>query len=158
MKKIFYFVVIALIITCNLCAENANFTHLAVYTRGQEETLYELDERPAITFNEQSLLIKSHSMEISYPLADVVKYTFINQPTMSNITSISAGYKVAYIEGNIVLENVLNDQTIQLYTVKGELLKSYPIHKGESTTISLNEYSDGVYLLQIGNVTYKMKK
>lgn len=76
-----------------------------------------------------------------------------DQSAIDDIHSDSSSAKVVGSSGNIMISNAEDGETVYVYTIAGVLVNTSVINNG-TTTIRVQE--NGIYLVKIGNKTFKI--
>ena len=130
---------LALFATTTIWAETALFIH----QESGEIVEISFAERPVVTYNEGRLIVSVESASISFPLANLEKFTF--GEVDENVTRIT------------VPANVTPQPTF-IYSVDGKLMRTYKPEEDGSTSASLEGLPAGTYVIKNGKVSYKYLK
>lgn len=132
---------------------------LIVELNDDTRNVYELSDKPVVTFEGDSICVASSVVSAKYLRTDVKDFHF------GDATSTAIG--VANNAHDIVLRYVDNENviltgdgltTVALYSAGGKLLAHYRAN-GNSVNINLGGQASGVYLIQVpGHITYKVIK
>lgn len=133
-------------------------SQLVVWAKDGTKTYFDLAENPKTTFKDNDLVITSESMTISYPLDQVLRYTY--ELLTDGIENISREKTVLISQhgDTLTLENLKPGTTVSLYTVDGRLILTQKADASRSVTISLSSRSEGVYIVKANDLTCKMLK
>lgn len=121
-----------------------------------EKVYYDLEEQPKTTFSGKDIVITTNTLEVTYPLTQVLRYTYDNAVT--GIESTSDGVHISRKGDVVTFQNLSFSTTVQLFTIDGMLLETYDVEKKNSASISLKPYPTGIYILKVGGVSFKMIK
>lgn len=136
---------------------NAQTQRLVVWMKNGERVLYDLEEQPKTTFTGAELVITTNSISTSYPLTQVLRYTY--EQSANSVKSVKEGdVRILQRGDDLIFENLKADAVIKVYSLDGVLLDTNKAVGEKQTTVSLARYLTGVYLIKVGNVTYKMLK
>ena len=94
-------------------------------------------------------------MSVSYPLEDVLRYTYITNST--GIMQPEASVKVKQGRNSITFFNLKQDTKVNVYGTDGKLAKTVIVNSTE-TTVSLSELPLGVYVISANGATYKLAR
>jgi hypothetical protein len=134
-----------------------NGPQLKVWKKDKSTVLFALAEKPVTTFSDNKLVIKTSNATVEYPLADVLRYTYIGVETgIENIESDNS-VVVRQEPDKLQLTNLKSDTEVYLYNASGRLLD---IQKsdGKTVTISIASRPQGMYIVKCGNETIKLMK
>ena len=138
--------------------EYAQSQQLVVWMKSGEKVYYDLEEQPKTTFSGSNVVITTNTIEVAYPLEQVLRYTYEN--LASDIETLLTDKEV-YVsrQGDVItFQNLHSAQPIQLFSADGKLLKTYDVNHHPSASISLSAYPTGLYIVNVNGVTYKMMK
>lgn len=133
-------------------------SRLVVWAKDGTKTYFDLAENPKTTFNDNDLVITSESMSISYPLDQVLRYTYELSTTGIENISQEKAVRISQHNDALTLENLKPGTTVSLYTVDGKQVSAQATGSNRSVTISLSGRPAGVYIVKANDVTYKMMK
>ena len=105
--------------------------------------------------NEGNFDIDIHSLSLS----EIKKYTFEDSQNLSSdVFDIVANKAIICRNGIIFIENSSKKNSLHIYTPLGmEILYSPIINSDGKMIIDLNQLPDGIYLLNFGDETLKIK-
>lgn len=136
----------------------AQTQRLVVWQKNGEKVYYDLEERPKTTFGEGCIVITTTSMSITYPLEQVLRYTYELQSTGVESTENAKPIRVSQQGNDLVIENLRQGTPVQIFSTDGKLLATQTVADERPLTISLATYPSGVYIVKANDVTYKMMK
>ena len=133
-------------------------TALTVHIKDGSEVTFLLSEQPAVTFSDGYLLITSSDAEMSYPLSDVVKFTFKDADETTGIDNTSVGEaSFAFDGGSVVVSGLKAGSNARVFATDGTTLHSEEV-SGDSWSYSLSSLPSGVYIVSINGKTFKIAK
>lgn len=136
---------------------DAQTQRLVVWMKNGERVLYDLEEQPKTTFANTDLIITTSSVSASYPLSQVLRYTY--ELSASGVESVKENdIRISQKGNDLVFEHLKSGADIRVYSLDGVLLDTKRAVGEQLTTVSLNDNPAGVYLIKVGNTTYKMVK
>ena len=134
-------------------------TTLTVHITDGSQVTFLLSERPKVSFSDGCLLITSSEADATYPLSDVLMFTF--EETESEATGLSLlpadETSLALEGGAIVVTGLKEGSTAKVYTIGGIMVNSEKVDGG-TWTYSLSSLSSGVYIISINGKTFKIAK
>ena len=129
--------------------------YLVVWQKSGNKVYYDLSENPVTTYSDGYLKITTSSMSVSYPLEDVLRYTYITNST--GIMQPEASVKVKQGRNSITFFNLKQDTKVNVYGTDGKLAKTVIVNSTE-TTVNLSELPLGVYVISANGATYKLAR
>ena len=78
MKKVFLSLVLMLMASF-VRADDGNVS-LVVWMKNGTQAIYELQQRPLVTFEGTDVVITGDGIEAKFPIADLVRFTYLNIP------------------------------------------------------------------------------
>ena len=125
---------------------------------GTEQTIRLVSE-PVISFSGTDLNITGHELNLSLPLADVVRYTFETYDA-TGIDDVKNNKHVHIdFEGEVLIVSGLSEaETIAVYDLQGKLLSRATVGNDGRLKLSLHSQPTGVYVMKVGQTSYKIKK
>ena len=130
--------------------------NIVVYNKDGSRVAYLLEEKPKLVFTTTELLISIKAMEIHYSMKDIDKLSYEVVNT-AGIVTIKAENKIEYADGAILYSSKKNEQ-LAIYDAKGVLVRKTKVLAGENGHMSLSGLSAGLYVITIGNTSYKVYK
>lgn len=133
-------------------------SRLVVWAKDGTKTYFDLAENPKTTFKDNDLVITCESMTISYPLDQVLRYTYELSTTGIENISQEKTIRIRQHDDALTLENLKPGTVVSLYTVDGKQVSAQTTGSNRLVTISLSGHPAGVYIVKANDVTYKMMK
>lgn len=134
-------------------------THLVVWTKDGSQVAYSLNEMPFITFNDSVMRITTELMEVSFPFANLARYTFETRTMQTGWRDLKTDEPIAHFVGeSLVFPNLEANTTVALYSPVGQLLFSRTISADGEYAFPLSYLNTGVYLIYVKGITYKIVK
>ncbi len=140
---------------------------MVIWEKNGSKTYYELSEKPISTFAYKSLIVttitegekgQTYCVSIEYPVSRIKKYTYEDLSTGIDLTRDESDVRVRFNGSDITFDNLSTDSRIAVYSPKGNVLSRLQGQQGATTTVSLKDYPKGVYIVKVGDVTYKIAK
>lgn len=154
--------IIELLITlCCLCSienlsANENATKLKLYLKDGTTPTYMLDNSAKITFENTIMYFSSGIWKFEIPLNDLSKWTYestsvsIDNPNYNDIA-------ISQFGNIITVWGVEKNTNIRVYTNDGKLLLNLK-SIAEKQDIRTDGWNSGVYLINVGKLTFKIIK
>lgn len=116
-----------------------------------------LSEEPVTTYADGQLIITTTKTTVTFPLEQVVKYTYSDGT--DGISSPSAISSEVSADGETITFTGLKPGTaVSLYTVAGQLVSTVTASGPTKTAVSVSQLPVGVYVVKANGVTYKITK
>lgn len=157
MSSKFMTTIILLMALIGSSAIHAQNQRLVVWHKDGQKTYYDLEGNPKTTFLGTDIVITTSAMTISYPREQIMRYTYESITTTIEDIGDSPSIHIIQQKDGLVLEHLNPSTHVQIFAADGRLLQTHTIQKS-SLTISLAHYPFGMYIIKIGDVTYKIMK
>lgn len=118
---------------------------------------FQLKDEPVTTFSDGMLVVRAGDFSASYPLENLVKYTFATE--YSSIQSVDAAQRIniGFINNIVSVMGLEAGANVCVYGVDGSLIDSV-IATDEVTVMDLNGFQSGVYIVKAENARLKILK
>lgn len=132
---------------------------LVVWLKNGQKITHNLTDQPETRFSDGQLMLSTSRVSVSYPLTDVLRYTYEGASTHISAMKVRHG-EIRVQQGNeeMQIEGLPEGTDIETYSTEGILLQTQQSVGGQPTHISLKGQPKGVYLIKIGEATYKFLK
>ena len=115
-----------------------------------------LNEQPVTTYSDGQLIIKTTKTTVTFPLEQVVKYTYTDATGISTPSAMGSQFSA---DGESITFTGLKPNTpVYLYTVAGQLVKTVTATGQSKTVVSVSSFPVGVYVVIANGVTFKITK
>lgn len=115
-----------------------------------------LNEQPVTTYSDGQLIITTTKTTVTFPLEQVVKYTYTDATGISSPEAV--GSKVSADGESITFTGLKANTPVYLYTVAGQLVNTVTATGQSKTTVSASGFPVGVYVVKANGVTFKITK
>lgn len=156
MKFKFIFTIIVMLLALfdshTVCAQQ-----LVIWQKDGSKVSFSLDEQPKTTFTADNLVITTATSTLTYPLAKIQRYTY-EGGTLSVRDFKTEGIVISH-EGNMVMvKGLAIGKTVAVYRMDGTQILTKRSDNSDLLTISLGNLPTGVYMIKVGEITYKFLK
>ncbi|MCD8235577.1 MAG: hypothetical protein LUD00_02750 [Prevotellaceae bacterium] len=131
---------------------------LMIHGKSGEKVTILLDEKPAVRFEGDDIVVTTHMNVVSYVSADVVKFTYVSVTPdgMSNPGLFGAVFSF----GNdfVRMENQAPHIRVSIYSVDGKLLSSVMTDSKGCASMQLPEPTAAVYVVKTPSSTFKISR
>lgn len=115
-----------------------------------------LNEQPVTTYSDGQLIITTTKTTVTFPLEQVVKYTYTDATGISSPEAV--GSKMSADGESIIFTGLKPNTPVYLYTVAGQLVNTVTATGQSKTTVSVSGFPVGVYVVKANGVTFKITK
>ena len=131
---------------------------LVVWLADGSRVYHDLTDEPVTTFDNGAFLLNSATTTISYPLEQVLRYTYRGGKDVP--TSIVRPGEIRFAQGSdqMTFDGLPDGLRLDVYSPDGKLLQTLTAHDGQTTLISLMGQPAGTYIIKAGDATYKFMK
>lgn len=133
------------------------YTYLVVWSKDGNSVAYHLNDTPKILFSNNSLVIETKQIEVSYSLHNYSKFTFENEiPT--NIVCISNDNNQSGIfdDNCLVFPKQKAGTKVCIYSFSGIKMMEEAIREEGSSFYPIATLPKGGYVVSVGKMSYKL--
>ena len=154
MKKLILFLLI-LCFGLSLRAE----TSLVVWKKDGSKAAFALTEKPTVTFSENSLMINTSTVSVSYDLEDMAKFTY-EDSAEEGIKNIENDKESSFkFDGEMLLFlSLMAGSKVAIHNLGGVLVFSRTIEVAGDYSFPISHLDKGVYVVSVDGLTYKIVK
>lgn len=142
-----FYAVISFIL-CSFAYIFAENKALCVSLNDGTKATFTLAKKPVITFSAENVVISSDNFNTTYLKSDVKSFTFVPDEN-GNVNEIADNNSYYTFVNNIFSANADN---ILIYNISGQLIKT------GDRIVSLQDSSNGIYIVKVNNQTIKIIK
>lgn len=124
---------------------------------GSENTFF-LKDKPKVTFEGVNLKVSATTGDVSYALADVLRFTYAKKSPTGISEQVEDRTGVAFEGDVLVISQLKANAVASIYTLDGKLIRQLRPQRTGTYRINLSELPSGLYLVKADNVTYKITK
>ena len=132
---------------------------LVVWAKDGSKVAFALSEEPKVTFNENSLMINSNTVSVSYNLQDMAKFTYEDsegQGIKNLENDKSSSFK---FDGEMLLFPSLKmGSKVSIHNLGGVLVFTRTIEAAGDYSFPISHLDKGVYVVSVDGLTYKIVK
>ena len=139
-------------------AADDDLTRLVMELRDGTTDVYELADKPIVTFDGSKVKIASAAATADYERSDVKNFHFTSAATGLSDVAAQGALTLRYTDNESVTLTGNGLIEASLYNAEGKLMNQVSAQNG-TLTLSLKSYVPGIYLLNVpGHTTYKLIK
>ena len=138
----------------------ADSQRLVVWQKSGQKVYFDLNEEPETPFEDGNLVICTSRTTVSYPLTNVVRYTY-EGGTITDVGDVKMRPgEVRFLQNaeQMAFDGLLEGVTLEVYTLDGVKIKTVKAQAGQRTVVSLADQAAGTYIVKAGEATYKFLK
>ena len=125
-----------------------------------KKVFFNLTEEPQTTFENGNLVIRTSRTTVSYPLTNVLRYTY-EGGTITDVgeAKVHPG-EMRFLQNDdtMAFDGLPEGMRLDVYTLDGLKVKTVQAQNGQRTTISLADQPAGTYIVKAGDATFKFLK
>ena len=154
-------IALSLLLTLSITAmwaQNEN-QRLVVWLKGGQKVYHDLSDQPETFFSNGMLWLKTDKVSVSYPLTDVLRYTFEGPMTAIESPSVRPG-EMRFLRGKdaMAFEGLPEGTILEVYSLDGKKLSTVKALNGQRTVVSLANHPSGTYIVKMGDASFKFIK
>jgi len=158
MKKILFLLMALALLPAVARADDAA-QQLVVWLKNGQKIRHDLADKPETRFNAGYLMLSTSKVSVSYPLTDVLRYTFEGDIPVVSVPSVKPGeIRVSQNDNAMLFDGLPDGTSVEVFTLDGKKLSAQTARKGQKTLVSLQRHPAGTYLVKVGDATYKFVK
>lgn len=131
---------------------------LIILMKNGSENAFFLKDKPKVTFEGTSLKVSAATGDVSFALADVMRFTYAKKSTSGISEQVENPTGVSFEGDVLVISQLKANTTASIYALDGKLIRQLKPQRAGTYRISLSELPTGLYLVKADNVTYKITK
>ncbi len=138
----------------------ADSQRLVVWQKSGQKVYFDLNEEPETTFEDGNLVIRSSRTTVSYPLTNVLRYTY-EGGTITDVGDVKMRPgEVRFLQNaeQMAFDGLQDGTILEVYTLDGVKIKTVKAQGGQRTVVSLADQAAGTYVVKAGEATYKFMK
>ena len=138
----------------------ADSQRLVVWQKSGQKVYFDLTEEPETTFEDGNLVIRSSRTTVSYPLTNVLRYTY-EGGTITDVGDVKMRPgEVRFLQNaeQMAFDGLQDGTILEVYTLDGVKIKTVKAQGGQRTVVSLADQAAGTYVVKAGEATYKFMK
>ncbi len=156
-KKIF--LMMALVLLPSMAVADDATQQLVVWLKNGQKIRHDLADKPETRFFAGYLMLSTSKVSVSYPLTDVLRYTFEGDIPVVNVPSVRPGeIRVSQNDNAMLFDGLPDGTSVEVFSLDGKKLATQTAHAGQQTLVSLQRHTAGTYIVKVGDATYKFVK
>ena len=131
---------------------------LVVWAKDGSKQVFELSEKPRISFAGSDLVVRSPKMEVSYAVAQVLRFTYESEK-ITGVSPLVTGDTAFEHQGEtLYFPHLPANSKISILTMAGKTMLSRTITVAGTYAVSLSDFETGTYLVRVNGITSKIVK
>ena len=131
---------------------------LIIQMKNGSENAFFLKDKPKVTFEGSNLKVSATTGDVSYALADVLRFTYAKKSPTGISEQVENPTDVTFEGDVLVISQLKANAVASIYALDGKLIRQLKPHRAGTYRISLSGLPSGLYLVKADNVTYKITK
>lgn len=150
---------VVVLATSLTAAAQSDHQQLVVWLKNGQKVVHDLADKPETRFNAGYLMLSTDKVSISYPLTEVLRYTYEGNIPVVAVPSIKPG-EMRFQQGadEMRFDGLAAGTVMEVYSTDGKLLRTQKAVQGQTAVISLKGQPAGLYIVKIGDASYKFMK
>jgi len=141
---------------CLLSMADTPKTQLFIWAKDGTKVAYALEDKPRLTFDDNSLIITAKGIEVKYPLENMARITY--DGTLS-IVDLQSGKSIFKVEGaSLLFPSLKANSNISIRSLYGKLVFNRIIQASGDYSFSISDLNTGVYIVTVNGLSYKFVK
>lgn len=158
MKRKKLFLVAALMAALVARASSDEVNALRIHCKSGNEVTIALEEKPAVKFAGNEVVIATHLNIVSYPAADVVKFTYVAMAPTSISDKRSAGVVFSFGKDSMTASHLVPLSEVSLFTPDGKLVTVATSDDNGDAILQLPEMRTAIYIVKTSSTSFKIRK
>lgn len=119
-----------------------------------------LDERPVVTFSDDSFVLRTHMASLSMPASLVTGFTYVKSDDATGTPRLGgSGSFLSLSGGRLSMSGLAPSSSVQVYSADGALLSTARADGKGGISLSLPAMGAGaVYVVKTSGVNFKIRK
>jgi len=129
---------------------------LVVWQKDGSKVVFDLKEKPKITYEEEKVVITSSSI-VEYDFRSIMKMTYETESAVG-IDAVTINKEKSFTSNGETISFHPTDQdlSVKVVAMNGMLIKDFVVKQGSSASLALNSFSTNIYMIIVNGVTYKI--
>ena len=135
---------------------------VAVWQTNGQVVGYQFTDKPKVTYVGDCLVMSTKDNTVQYALRSLRKMAFVDAESLSAISgprqAAGGNLLFSFRQGSIAVANAEASAKVLLYDAEGKCLAEQQADADGRCVLSTESLSRGVYVIQIGQTSYKIVK
>ena len=127
---------------------------LVITTTDGTRSEFELNTKPVITLVKPYLVLEANGTQVTFEQEKLLSMKYEQMPDPSAIN----GLRMDKEGENIRFNNLPSNAEVSIYSLDGKLLMTQKPSENQSLSLPLSSLKQGVYLVKVNGITYKISK
>ena len=150
-----------LTILCTVLLSAPTFSQntLTIHQKDGQQFSYGFEEKPVVTFTDNTMVITSTKTQVQYDLSVIEKFTFDDiEDAVIGIKADAASASITLDEYTVSISGAKPDTQVRLLASDGRQLQSYKTAQDGSVTFSIADLPTGNYIIASESIIVKILK
>lgn len=131
---------------------------LTIHQKDGQQFNYGFDDKPVIIYTATDLVLKTTMTELQFPLASIAKFTFTDIEDAVSPIKDSSSAQLKLDNYMVSITGTKPDVAVSVIGSDGKTIGTYKTDAGGSVTFSIADLPQGLYIINIDNLTCKILK
>lgn len=159
MKTVLFIILLEGIFSFTVATFASTYKCLVLHHADGTQTAIGLYKEPRITFDAKSFIIHSPVLEMTFPKSEILRYTFEERGGDTAVETIRED-RLEFQETStlIIVKGLVDNAPVSLFDMSGRIIPVPVDYKGKEFQIPLSSIAKGVYVLSVGDQSFKFSK
>ena len=155
-QKVVSFLLILLGFSYEIYAQSENHALELVLNDGNK-TVFLLQDKPIISFNQDVMIIESQTFSTAYLLSTIKEYHFIDSNIVTGIESSVGRYETIIQTSNEIILKGCGNKNIEVFDLEGKKIPVEIVKFGDSIQLPFSFLMPNICIIKVDEKTIKIK-
>ncbi len=131
---------------------------LVIWTKDGNKVVYALAEKPKITFSDKEILLMTPDINVSFPLSNLNRFTFLNSDEVAITNIINDDPVINMDKDQLVFQSLKENSIVAIWSLNGTEILRKTVHKTGCYSFYIGNLPNGVYIVSLNGLNYKLIK
>lgn len=152
-------VAVSLLLMGSLCANAKQVNHLVIVSKDGAKMEYSLSQKPKITFTQTDIVLCVNNSYVSYALDQLLRFEYEKHEEAQEAIDLLTEKAVVEVQDNsLVFHGVEANTPVTIHAANGQTVVNRTVVSGGSYVLPVEHLASGVYMVSLGDKTYKIVK
>lgn len=130
---------------------------LQLHTRPGKIIRFALSDNPVTTFSDGMLNVTAGEFLASYPLTDLIKYTYSSEISLIESVGESSAINIGFVNDIVSVTGLVPGEKVVVYGIDGTEV-GFAVADGDVTRVDLSGFQTGIYIVKAESARLKILK
>ena len=130
--------------------------NLVVWCKNGARVTFLLNDKPIVTIKDGKWKIDGNKASAEYDVADVVKMTYDGIPDDIPAIDVDTERPFSIDAEALTFFSDCEDLQVRIIALSGVIVRQFVAHRGTASSVPLNQFAPGVYIVNVNNISYKI--